>query len=208
MKKILSIMLVGISAAAFSQVSLAAKGNLLYNTDSPKWSSFQGTTQTAIDNKGENNVGYNVGLSAKIDLPITSLFVMPELYYTTFKNSTTVTTGDTSTTLEAKTNRVDLPVLLGYNVLGNTLGVFVGPVASYNLAQENQWEDFKENAAEEFTVGYQFGAQAMLSNFIISARYEGALSDDQREFINNQTNETIRYDGRPSLLMFGLGYKF
>lgn len=196
------------SAAAFSQVSVAVKGNMLYNTDSPKWSSLSSTTTNAIDEKGENNVGYNVGLSTKIDLPITSLFVMPELYYTTFKNSTTVTTGTTTTTLEAKTNRVDLPVLLGYNVLGNTLGIFGGPVASYNLAQEDQWDDFRQNAAKDFTVGYQFGAQAMFSNFILSAKYEGAFSEDQREFIDKNTNATVRYDARPSLLMFGLGYKF
>ena len=157
---------------------------------------------------GKNNTGFNVGLSAKIDLP-TSLFIMPELYYTTFKNE--LTDPVTNTTIEAKSNRVDLPVLVGLNVLGDQLGVFVGPVASYNLSTDNQYNDFKENAESNFTVGYQFGAQVKVSKLLINARYEGAFNKDQREFINNNVageNYTVRYDNRPSLFMVGLGYAF
>ena len=109
-----------------------------------------------------------------------------------------------------KSNRVDVPVLLGYNLLGDNLGVFLGPVASYNLASENQYDDFKENALNNFTVGYQFGAQAKIQKLIFNVRYEGAFTKDQREFINNNSgvDETIRYDTRPSLFMVGIGYQF
>ena len=88
------------------------------------------------------------------------------------------------------------------------LGIYAGPVASYNLSTDNQWNDFKENATKNFTVGYQFGAQATISKLVLSARYEGAFSKDQREFIDNNTNTTIKYDSRPSLLIFGVGYNF
>jgi hypothetical protein len=44
------------------------------------------------------------------------------------------------------------------------LGVFVGPVASYNLSKEDTFNDFKENARDNFTVGYQFGAQLKLKS--------------------------------------------
>jgi hypothetical protein len=88
------------------------------------------------------------------------------------------------------------------------LGIYAGPVASYNLSTDNQWNDFKENATKDFTVGYQFGAQATISKLVFSARYEGAFSKDQREFIDNNTNTTVRYDSRPNLLMFGIGYNF
>ena len=110
--------------------------------------------------------------------------------------------------MKAKTNRIDVPVLVGVNLVSDNLGVFVGPVASYNLAKENTWNDFKENAGNRFTVGYQVGAEARLSNFIINARYEGSFSKDQREFISNNLSETVRYDNRPSFVVLGVGYQF
>ena len=205
MTKIFSIVLIAASFSSFAQVKLSAKTNLLFKTDKPTWESIKGSDVTAYNESGNNNVGFNVGLSAKVNLPA-SLFLMPEIYYTTFKTDFEVP--NTNTNIEVKSNRVDLPVLLGYNVLGDNLGLFIGPVASYNLSKDNQFNDFKENATKEFTLGYQFGAQVQIQKLIINGRYEGAFTKDQRDFINNNTNETIRYDSRPSLFMVGLGYQF
>ena len=205
MTKIFSIVLLAASFSSFAQVKLSAKTNLLFKTDKPTWESIKGSAVTAYNESGKNNVGFNVGLSAKVNLPA-SLFLMPEIYYTTFKTDFEVP--NTNTNIEVKSNRVDLPVLLGYNVLGDNLGLFIGPVASYNLSKDNQFNDFKENATKEFTLGYQFGAQVQIQKLIINGRYEGAFTKDQRDFINNNTNETIRYDSRPSLFLVGLGYEF
>ena len=205
MKKVLSIILVGGSLLATAQIKFAGKANLLFKTDKPTWENIKGSAVTAYNESGKNNVGFNVGLSAKINLPA-SLFLMPEIYYTTFKTELSVPA--LGTTIEAKSNRVDVPILLGYKLLGDNLGVFVGPVASYNLSTDNQFNDFKENAKNEFTVGYQFGAQVQLQKLLINARYEGAFTEDQRNFINTTTNETIRYDSRPGLFIVGLGYEF
>ena len=205
MTKIFSIVLLAASFSSFAQVKLSAKTNLLFKTDNPTWESIKGSAVSAYNESGKNNVGFNVGLSAKVNLPA-SLFLMPEIYYTTFKTDFEVP--NTNTNIEVKSNRVDLPVLLGYNVLGDNLGLFIGPVASYNLLKDNQFNDFKENATKEFTLGYQFGAQVQIQKLIINGRYEGAFTKDQRDFINNNTNETIRYDSRPSLFMVGLGYQF
>ena len=205
MKKVLSIILVGGSLLATAQIKFAGKANLLFKTDKPTWENIKGSAVTAYNESGKNNVGFNVGLSAKINLPA-SLFLMPEIYYTTFKTELSVPA--LGTTIEAKSNRVDVPILLGYKILGDNLGVFVGPVASYNLSTDNQFNDFKENAKNEFTVGYQFGAQVQLQKLLINARYEGAFTEDQRNFINTTTNETIRYDSRPGLFIVGLGYEF
>ncbi|WP_370896506.1 outer membrane beta-barrel protein [Chryseobacterium gossypii] len=203
MKKILSIAFLGLSLFASAQISLAGKANLIFPTGSPSWKNIKGTVNDAIEGEGKNNAGFNVGLSLKVGLP-TSFFVMPELYYTNFKNEFTAA----NTTFDIKHSRIDLPVLLGYNILGNTLGVFVGPVASYNLSKEDTFNDFKENARDNFTVGYQFGAQVEIQKLIINARYEGAFSKDSRDFINRVSGEEIRYDNRPNLFMVGLGYKF
>ncbi len=205
MKKIFSVALIGACVLGSAQIKFAAKANVLFQTDKPTWENIKGTAVQAYNDAGKNNVGFNVGLSSKINLPA-SIFVMPEIYYTTFKSEFNVP--GTNTTIEVKSNRVDVPVLLGYKILGDNLGVFLGPVASYNLSTDNQFNDFKENATKQFTVGYQFGAQVQLQKLIVNAKYEGAFSDGQRNFINNNTSETIRYDSRPSLFMVGLGYEF
>lgn len=196
------------SAMAFSQISFSGKANLIFPTGSPSWKNISATATGAYEGKGKNAAGFNVGVSAKVGLP-KNLFVMPELYFTTFKNE--FTDKVTNTKLQAKSNRIDVPVLVGYNLLGNQLGIFAGPVASYNLSTDDTYNDFKENAKSNFTVGYQFGAQAEIKKIIINARYEGAFSKDQRDFIRKTgltDNYTVRYDARPSLFIVGAGYKF
>lgn len=205
MNKFFSIVLIGASVLTSAQIKFAGKANLLFKTDSPSWENIKGSAVGAYNEAGKNNVGFNVGLSAKVNLPA-SFFLMPEIYYTTFKTEFDVPVSNV--TLEAKSNRVDVPVLVGYKILGDNLGIFAGPVASYNLSSDNQFADFKENATKDFTVGYQFGAQVQLQKLIVSAKYEGAFTEDQRDFINTNTNETIRYDSRPSFFMVGLGYEF
>ena len=206
-KKVLSITLLSASLVSFAQITFGAKANLLYQSDKPTWSNIQNGATTVYNDNGKNNVGYNLGVSVKVDTPL-GIFIQPELYYTTF--SSEFTEPITNTTIKVKNNRADLPVLVGYNLLGKTLGIYAGPVASYNLSTDNQWNDFKENAAKQFTMGYQFGAQVTVSKLVLSARYEGAFSKDQREYIstNISNNQTIRYDNRPNLLIFGLGVNF
>ncbi|WP_227587050.1 outer membrane beta-barrel protein [Chryseobacterium sp. MFBS3-17] len=203
--KILTAALVCTSVAATAQVSVSAKAHLLFPTDSPSWQNVTTVAEQAYETSGKSNVGFNAGLSVKINL-ISGLFVMPELYYTTFKNE--LTDPISKTTVEAKSNRADLPVLVGFNVLGESLGIYAGPVASYNLSTDNQYDDFVENARNEFTVGYQLGVQFKIQKLIFSGRYEGSISEDQREFINETTNQTIRYDNRPGMFLAGIGYQF
>ncbi|WP_297982841.1 outer membrane beta-barrel protein [uncultured Chryseobacterium sp.] len=212
MTKILSTALLGLSIFASAQVSVSGKANLLFPTSSSKWKDISSSATNAYENVGKNNVGFNFGLSAKVSLP-GSFFIMPEAYYTTFKNE--YTDPNTNTTLEAKSNRVDVPVLLGYNLLGESLGAFIGPVASYNFAAKNEEYltspgRFAEKAKNEFTIGYQFGVQAKVRKLLVNARYEGAFTKDQRDFIENVADSysTIRYDNRQSLLILGLGYEF
>jgi len=211
MTKLFGAALLCISAFASAQISFAGKANLLFPTNSSSWKSLRQTATGAFNESGKNSSGFNVGLSAKINLP-TSFFLMPEVYFTSFKSEvtvpSTVANNNTTTTLKAKNNRIDVPVLLGHNLLGETLGVFIGPVASYNLSKDNTYRDFEENGTKNFKVGYQFGAQAQISKLIINARYEGAFSKDQRNFVNRVTGTEINYDNRPSLFIVGLGYKF
>jgi len=208
MKRILNVLMICLGVSAAAQISVAGKANLLIPTSSPSWSNFKDAVNTTIDEKGKNNVGFNVGLSLKIDTP-TSFFIMPEIYYTNFKNTFTEET--TKTEIEAKNSRIDVPVLLGTNLLGDLLSAYIGPVASFNLAKDEDFGNFEQRVSgKDFTVGYQLGLQSEISKLIISARYEGAFSKDQRKFINTVagSNQEIEYDNRSSLFMLGLGYKF
>lgn len=205
MKKIVSTGALLIVALSYGQVDVSVKANLLFPTGSPSWKNISQSAVDAYESGGKEKAGFNAGLAVKVGL-ISNLFIQPEIYYTTFSNK--FTDPVSNTTLEAKSNRADLPILVGYDLLGETFGIFAGPVASYNLSKEDQYNDFKENAKNSFTLGYQFGAQLAIKKLIITGRYEGAFTEDQRDYINSNTNQTIRYDNRPSLFLAGVGYKF
>ncbi|WP_372473485.1 outer membrane beta-barrel protein [Capnocytophaga sp. ARDL2] len=205
MKKVICSIILVTSAIASAQVSVSVKANMLYPTETASWKSISESAINAYDTKEEGKIGYNVGLSVKTNL-LSNLYLMPEIYYTSLENKFTTPIG---TTLKAISNRVDMPVLLGANLFGENFGIFVGPVASYNLSKDNQFGDFKENATSNFTVGYQLGAHVLLGKLIVNARYEGKFSNDERDFINNQLpTENVRYDNRASLFIVGVGYKF
>jgi hypothetical protein len=212
MKKLISAAFIGFSVFASAQISLAGKANVLIPTSSASWKNFKTAATNAVEQKGKNITGFNVGLSLKIDLP-TALYLMPEIYYTNFSNEVTVQNDANSeqTTIKAKNSRVDIPVLVGVNVLGDLLSAYEGPVGSFNLAKSDNFDNFIQKVdAKEFTVGYQLGVQSEIKKVILSARYEGAFSKDQRKFINNVagSNQEIDYDNRSSLFLLGLGYKF
>jgi len=212
MKKLISAALIGFSVFASAQISLAAKANVAIPTSSASWKNFKTAASNTVEQKGKNITGFNIGLSLKIDLP-TALYLMPEIYYTNFSNEVTVQNDVNSaqTTIKAKNSRVDIPVLVGVNVLGNLLSAYAGPVGSFNLAKSDDFDNFVQKVdAKEFTVGYQLGVQSEIKKIILSARYEGAFSKDQRKFINNVagSNQEIDYDNRSSLFLIGLGYKF
>lgn len=83
---------------------------------------------------------------------------MPEVYYSNFKNEVEVLNdiSGVQTTIDAKTSRVDVPVLVGYKILKNTLSAFAGPVGSINLVKDDNYDSFKQKVnSKEFTVGYQ-----------------------------------------------------
>jgi len=212
MKKLISAALIGFSVFASAQISLAAKANAVIPTSSASWKNLKSAATNAVEQKGKNITGFNVGLSLKIDLP-TALYLMPEIYYTNFSNEVTVQNdvNAAQTTIKAKNSRVDIPVFVGVNVLGNLLSAYAGPVGSFNLAKSDNFDNFVQKVdAKEFTVGYQLGVQSEIKKLILSARYEGAFSKDQRKFINNVagSSQEINYDNRSSLFLLGLGYKF
>jgi hypothetical protein len=187
----------------FAQMSFGIKANAIYPTEKTSLKSIDETINTTINNNGKGYLGYNVGAFVKIKLGST-FFVMPEAYYTTFSKEYVI---NNNTTVKETTNRADVPVLLGLEVF-KMLDVYAGPVAKYTLSTKNQWEDLKENGAKNFNLGYQMGVGLNVSNIIISLRYEGSFDDKQKEFINQNTNSSFKYDSGTSLLLAGVGINF
>ncbi|MBS1549004.1 MAG: outer membrane beta-barrel protein [Bacteroidetes bacterium] len=206
MKKITAILAIFASSMLFSQAKFALKGHVLMPTESSTWKDITGTLSNAIDEKGKNSVGYNVGLSGKFSLAGT-FFFMPEIYYTEFKNEWTI--ASTNTTLIAKNKRVDVPLLAGMDLIGNYFGVFAGPVAIFKLKNNHWYNDYQEIRSNgDFTLGYQLGGQITIEKFILSGRYQGAFKREERNFINQQTGHNIQYDNSPNQLLLGIGYQF
>ena len=65
MKKILSIVLLSSAVCASAQLSFAAKANVLIPTSSATWENLK----TAVSQNGKNIIGFNAGLSMKVNLP-------------------------------------------------------------------------------------------------------------------------------------------
>ena len=75
MKKISSMALLGLSLMGFSQVKVGVKANVLLNTSSSEWSEIRRSILDYTDS-GSKSTGFNVGLSARVNLPSTPLFIM------------------------------------------------------------------------------------------------------------------------------------
>ncbi len=191
--------------SVFSQLEFGIKGNALYATSGElTFKNLNNDVSDIIDNKGEGFKGYNVGAFVKIGIGKV-LFIMPEAYYTTFKDEYVLP--DNTTVVSIKSNRADIPLSLGLN-LTKYFEIYGGAMGSYYLPTENQWDDFKENAQSEMTFGYQVGLTVnLLSSIKISLRYEGPFDEKQTSFINDTTNETINFDQRISFLHVGVGLK-
>ncbi len=193
---------------AYAQVTFSAKAHAAFPAKTASWKEFTTVIGTAKESSGKNITGFNAGISARIDLP-KSLFLMPEVYFTQFKNEYAPISSSNNTSITIDYNRLDVPVLLGYRVLGKQAGVFFGPVASVDLAQTSSIKSFSEvKESKDVSWGFQIGAEARIKKIIIDARYESSFSKDQRKFIGTLTSAQIQYDYRPSIFLVGLGYEF
>ncbi|MDL1913577.1 MAG: PorT family protein [Bergeyella sp.] len=208
MKKFLNVSFLCIALGASAQVSFSGKANLLFPANTASWKGISSTAEQAYKDGGKSSVGFNVGVSSKISLPL-SLFLMPEIYYTSFKNE--IYEEKTGTKIVAKNKRIDIPLLVGYNFLGKLVGIFAGPVFSYDLNKQKNYGNFVQQDSDRFTTGYQLGVETRISKLIISAKYEGAFTGDQRYFVDKKIASggyKVKYDNRQGLFMVGIGYVF
>src|SRR5690606_38716956 len=104
----LSVLLLS-SFAGFSQSDsgFGLKAGLNYNSNG-ELKEVGPASEDILENKGDSKVGYHVGVFGKLDFP--KIYLRPELVYTKTKSEYEGADFDMS--------KLDLPVLLGYKIIG------------------------------------------------------------------------------------------
>lgn len=200
----LSIFFIGLSLPTLAQsLRPALKANALYSLEPTFWRGIQnieGNINQIFNHQGTHISGASLGFSLKTNLPIVNLYLMPELYYTRFQSIEVPHSG-----IRFSDNRIDFPVLIGYNLLGDNLSLFTGPVVSFNVSRDRGY-NFEKNISKNLSMKYQFGAEAEFSRIIINLRFEGAFTRTQQSFINAQSGIKIQNENTQKMLILGLGY--
>lgn len=192
MKKIsLFFLLISSSFFAYSQAlptfQFGVKGGV-------NLAKFKTTNTFDSDNKS----GYFAGVWARIGGA--GIHLQPELYLSG-KNTTLVNTSGQDNNV--RFTSLDLPVLLGTKIgaAGFGLRFNLGPVISFNLADE---QNFSQAASSSFkgefknkTFAAQFGAGLDIGKLSVDLRYENGLSE-----INDQNYPTTK------LNLYTLGVAF
>ncbi|QLG44156.1 outer membrane beta-barrel protein [Costertonia aggregata] len=194
------IALLSITAFAQKDSGFGIKAGLNYNQNGDlNFRQVQDAGEDLISGS-DGKVGYHIGFFGKLDFP--KIYLRPELIYTKTKSSYDID----GTTNDYDISKLDLPVLLGYKIIG-PLSVFAGPAFQYTL--NNDLEGLEVNDVQnDFTVGAQFGVAVSLGNIGVDVRYERGFSENEANFIgNNVTDISGRVDSRPSQIIFGLSLK-
>jgi hypothetical protein len=182
-----------------AQGGFGIKAGLSYNTNG-EFKEIINETENIIDNKGKGKSGFNVGVYGQLDLG--PLYLRPELVYTK-----TTSEYEINNQMESyKISKLDVPVLLGINVIG-PLNVFAGPAFQYYLDNDLKGLNF-ESIENDFSIGLNIGASLTFGRFGFDVRYERGFSENETEFINNNINNVnYRLDSRPEQLIFSLSYR-
>lgn len=143
--------------------------------------------------------GYHAG--AFLRLKAAGLMLQPEAYFTSTGGKVKVTNTDNGTNVETEKftfNRLDVPLLVGYNFF-NIARVQAGPVAS--MLVSGKFRDQKiEDYLNKSDWGWQAGVGFDIGNFTADLRYENV----KRDYTNNAQNTSFNIDNQQLILSLGL----
>ncbi|MGB8704338.1 MAG: outer membrane beta-barrel protein [Gillisia sp.] len=197
MKKLIFIGMILFAGTAMAQTSFGIKGGFNYGATGNYENFGQVASDASTVIKGKEKAGYHFGLFGKFELM--GIFLQPELDYTQLNTD--------YNNFEYKINKLDLPVLLGLNVLG-PLNIKAGPSFQYILNNKLVDTNMKiSNVEHDITVGYQVGAGLSLGNLGFDARYEGAFQENSA-FGQAASDNNFTIDSRPSQWILSVSYSF
>ena len=176
-----------LSHFAFSQFEYGVKGGLNFDS-AGKISKLNNDVYTDGSLKSES--GFNLGLYAQVDLLI--LYLRPELQYTNVRRS--------FEKLDFTSSRIELPISLGYKVLG-PLSIFAGPSIFYYISNKTNANSF-DRITNKFNFGHHLGLRLNLGNLSFDFRYEKGNSS---VVINPENFKNT--DLRPNQVVLGMSLK-
>jgi hypothetical protein len=175
-----------------AQSHYGIKGGLSYNSNGK----LIKETGNIFEDKGKGKSGFNIGFYGKLALG--PIYLRPELLYT----KTTSEYQLESESGEYKLSKLDLPVLVGIEVIG-PLTLFAGPAFMYVLDNELKGLSF-ESIENEFSMGLHIGAGIEFGRFGFDIRYERGLNENEASWTN--AGDTFTLDSRPEQIIFNLSY--
>ena len=145
----------------------------------------------------ENINGYHAGLFAR--LQVMGVMLQPEALLVSSGGKFTVDQNGSTLQEKFRLTRLDVPVMVGYNLL-NTIRVNAGPVASMMLRAQQEGDDIKDSLNKS-DWGLQAGVGFDISKFTFDVRYERIV----REYNNGARNTSLDLNNQQ--IIFSLGYK-
>lgn len=178
---------------SFAQLNVGLKGGVT----SSKIYTDAGSLKANFQESLENRTGFVLGAYARVGK---KLFFQPEVLFASKGGKVDVTplSGGTPLSVNLKTNSLDVPLLLGYKLLGK-IRIMAGPVATFKLSEDQKFADqiksITGDTKEAFanaTFGYQAGVGIRLLGFDIDLRKEGSLGAiSSKSFNEDQFNQRI-----------------
>ena len=176
-----------LSHLTFSQFEYGIKGGLNFDS-AGKITKLNDDVTSNGSFKSET--GLNIGVYAQFNLLL--FYLRPELQYTNVKRY--------FEELDVTSSRIELPVSLGYKLLG-PISVFTGPTLFYNLSNKTN-ADSLDIIKNKLNFGYHMGLRLNLGNIGLDFRYEKGGSSMITEATNLENT-----DLRVNQIVLGLSFK-
>ncbi|HEY4786415.1 MAG TPA: outer membrane beta-barrel protein, partial [Bacteroidales bacterium] len=181
--------LIGINA--FSQVKLGVRAGISSSSIS---ASNTGDANYQISSLSNTKVGFQGGLVLQIS--VWGMFLQPEMLLSSTGGEIQVKDVNTSTVINQKFTKLDVPVIIGKKIGPLRLGL--GPVASVILNKPSDAVNFSgtsvQNKFHNATFGYQLDLGLDVWKLAFDVKYEGNLS-----YLGNGVaigSNTYKFDSR------------
>lgn len=170
--------LIVFASVSFAQFKLGISGGFSSSKIKPKEELLSvSSAQELYFNTKESKTGYHIG--GVMQLSTESIFIQPELLFTSMGGSIEMKEDGRTQTLEQQVNRMDIPVVMGIKM--GPLRIGAGPVVSYVFKTESLFDEMKNSTAQEklseANFGYQAGVGVDFWRIGIDLKYEGSLTD-------------------------------
>lgn len=146
--------------------------------------------------KGDNLIGFNAGVFAKLE--IGPLYAKPQLLLEYKRGTVLVREADILTTEQTfSMEKLSIPVIFGFNIIG-PLSIEAGPVYNYILGTSGSIMDNEDISIKRSGLGYRAGASAGFGRLNVFVHYQGIYNKA------SSSSDDATFES-PNELIFGLG---